>query len=553
MIGKRLGDYVRKGRSNNAIIVFCVILVSSSGWNLGCHRASSELGENVVNSEQTRDVIINKEVAVTENVRPAVLAGKWYESNADKLRSNIENWLGDSPVSAEKVQAIVVPHAGHVWSGDVAGQGWAAARGQHIKRVFVLCPNHRVPVDGVVADEHDAFDTPLGAAIVDVAARDALIQTGLVRMNARAHAQEHAIEIQLPFMKVVAPDATLVPLIVGQLSDKMAQKFAAELRKMLTEDDLLVISSDFIHYGESYGYVPFTDDVEANLAKADAQTVAAIGWVNGARFADFAAKNDHVACGINALRVMAWLFEGTGAQTRRLAYGTSGAKTGSFDMSVSYVAMSLFGVDFAKMRDGAASLVKAANADHGPVVVLDELGQAKANALIRMAVAQAVAAGHETPFVPSAIVEQLGVFPKIFEQQFGVFVTLHKHGQLRGCIGNILPYQNLMLSLWGRAQDAALNDPRFDPVTPDELKDITYEISILTPPEPIAGPQDIVIGRHGVVMKKLGHSAVFLPQVAPEQGWNVEQMLTALSLKAGLRRDDWQSGASFSVIEAQVF
>lgn len=485
-------------------------------------------------------------------MRPSVLAGKWYEGDAAKLRANIEEWL-DGELDGAAVQAIVVPHAGHVWSGDIAGKGWAAARGKDYKRVFILCPNHRIPVDGVAADENDAFDTPLGAITVDTETRDALISKGLARMNTRAHAQEHAIEIQLPFMKVVAPDAKLVPLIVGQLSDRMAQKFAAELRAMLTPDDLVVISSDFIHYGEAYGFVPFRTDIEENLARADAKTGEAISWLNGAKFEAFARDNDHVACGINALRVLAWLFQDVDAHVNRLAYGTSGAKTGDFSTSVSYLALRVTDVDFDKLHGGSDALREMAAADRGPVVVLDELGQVKANALIRMAVAEAVAAGHETAFVPSRIVEQLGVFPRIFEQEYGVFVTLHKHGQLRGCIGNILPYQNLMLSLWGRAQDAAINDPRFDPVSPDELPDITYEISILTPPEPIAGPEEIVIGRHGVVLKKRGRSAVFLPQVAPEQGWNVEQMLTALSLKAGLKRDDWREGANFSVIEAQVF
>ena len=184
---------------------------------------------------------------------------------------------------------------------------------------------------------------------------------------------------------------------------------------------------------------------------------------------------------------------------------------------------------------------------------MDALAQTQAHALIRMAVSQAVNAGHETPYVPEDIEVQIGRLPKVFEKQFGVFVTLHKDGMLRGCIGNILPYQNLMLSLWGRAQDAALNDPRFDPVTPDELSQLHYEISILTPPEPVDGPNDIVIGRHGVILQKNGRQAVFLPQVAPEQGWNIEQTLTALSLKAGLKRDDWREGAQFSVIEAQVF
>ncbi len=517
----------------------------------GCHHAESEQ-VMAAGQTSTQAPMVKKEVGMSfQKVRPAVLAGRWYEGDAAQLRASIGNWVGTPESSLARPQAIVAPHAGHVWSGDVAGKAWRSALNQGFKRIFILCPNHRMPVSGIVADDSDAFDTPLGAIPVDTETRDALIEAGLVRMAPAAHKSEHAIEIQLPFMKVVAPDATLVPLIVGQISDAMAQKFAAKLRTMLTQDDLIVISSDFVHYGEAYDFVPFTTNIEANIEKFDAKTVEAISWLDGDRFSDFARENDHTACGINALRIMAYVFEKTGAAAKQLDYSMSGRKTGEFDTSVSYVALMVSGADMDKLHD--VQSFQSSDKTSKPVVVLDELAQSKAHAIIRMAVQEAVKAGHETPFVPENIEAQIGVLPKIFEKQYGVFVTLHEDGMLRGCIGNILPYQNLKLSLWGRAQDAALNDPRFDPVIPEELPKLHYEISILTPPEPVSGPSDIIIGRHGVILQKNGRQAIFLPQVAPEQGWNIEQTLTALSLKAGLKRDDWREGATFSVIEAQVF
>lgn len=539
--------FVQQKSSLLKIVGWWILVILFFG---GCHRGESEQvnavgsSQSIAEKQEVMDMSIQK-------VRPAILAGRWYEGDATRLRANVEKWLGTCD-EALRPQAIVAPHAGHVWSGDIAGKAWCVAQNRGYKRIFVLCPNHRMPVSGVVADDSDAFDTPLGPIRVDTETRDALIDAGLVRMQPSAHKMEHAIEIQLPFMKVAAPDALLVPLIVGQMSDKMVQRFASRLRTMLTSDDLVVISSDFVHYGEAYDFLPFKTDVEANIEKFDMKTVEAISWIDGDRFAEFAQENDHAACGINALRVMAYVFENADASVRKLDYTMSGRKTGEFDTSVSYVALTLFGVNWDKMRDGAAAITQKAKKD-APVVVLDALAQTQAHALIRMAVSQAVNAGHETPYVPEDIEVQIGRLPKVFEKQFGVFVTLHKEGMLRGCIGNILPYQNLMLSLWGRAQDAALNDPRFDPVTPDELSQLHYEISILTPPEPVDGPNDIVIGRHGVILQKNGRQAVFLPQVAPEQGWNIEQTLTALSLKAGLKRDDWREGAQFSVIEAQVF
>ena len=233
---------------------------------------------------------------------------------------------------------------------------------------------------------------------------------------------------------------------------------------------------------------------------------------------------------------MSAIFENTGLMAHQLAYDTSGRRSNDDSMSVSYVAMAI--ADKAQAQSEPKSPVSAA-------------AQVTAHEIVKRALQEAVSKQTTTP-VPDDL--DLGPEPAVFGESYGVFVTLNEpDGQLRGCIGNIVPVDKLARSLWGRAQDAALNDPRFDPVTPDELPGLKIEISVLTPMEPIGGPDDIVIGKHGVVMRKYMRSAVFLPQVAPEQGWNVEQMLTHLSMKAGLPPQAWREGATFSVFEAQVF
>jgi AmmeMemoRadiSam system protein A len=133
------------------------------------------------------------------------------------------------------------------------------------------------------------------------------------------------------------------------------------------------------------------------------------------------------------------------------------------------------------------------------------------------------------------------------------FVTLKKNHQLRGCIGDIFPQRPLYRSVIINAINAGVNDRRFLPVTIDECNDITIEISALTRPGPIASANEIRLGTDGVVLSKDGRSAVFLPQVAPEQGWDVNQMLTQLSLKASLPGDAWKEGANFLVFQADVF
>jgi AmmeMemoRadiSam system protein A len=135
----------------------------------------------------------------------------------------------------------------------------------------------------------------------------------------------------------------------------------------------------------------------------------------------------------------------------------------------------------------------------------------------------------------------------------GAFVTLHSGCQLRGCIGTLEGREPLARAVAVNGRTAAVGDPRFPPVTPDELSNITLEVSVLTPLRPVAGPAEIVIGRHGILLQKLGRQAVFLPQVATEQGWDLPTTLTHLCRKAGLPGEAWREGAGLRVFEAEVF
>jgi AmmeMemoRadiSam system protein A len=135
----------------------------------------------------------------------------------------------------------------------------------------------------------------------------------------------------------------------------------------------------------------------------------------------------------------------------------------------------------------------------------------------------------------------------------GAFVTLTSAGTLRGCIGYIEGIKPLVDAVVENGRSAAISDPRFPPVEAKELPHLEIEVSALTPLAAVDGPEGIVIGRHGVVLAKAGHRAVFLPQVAVEQGWNLETTLTHLALKAGLGPDGWREGADFLVFEADVF
>jgi AmmeMemoRadiSam system protein A len=226
------------------------------------------------------------------------------------------------------------------------------------------------------------------------------------------------------------------------------------------------------------------------------------------------------------------------AQVHQLHYDTSGRMLGDFSSSVSYCALAVSG--------------KWPQVDRvAPAAEPEGLTAADRARLLRLA-RGSLTHVLENGEMPTA--EQLDVeITPAMKRVSGAFVTLHKNGKLRGCIGEVFPYRQLYKAVMAQAVNAGLNDHRFEQVESSELDDIHVEISVLTPPRPVASASDIVIGTHGVILEKTGCTALFLPQVATEQGWDLETTLTHLAQKAGLPGDAWREGASFEVFEAIVF
>jgi len=142
--------------------------------------------------------------------------------------------------------------------------------------------------------------------------------------------------------------------------------------------------------------------------------------------------------------------------------------------------------------------------------------------------------------------------PKLKEKQ-GAFVTLKVDGELRGCIGYPLPYKPLYQTIIEMAVAAATEDYRFPPLTEDELDGLTIEISVLTLPRKINKPEEVVVGKHGIIITKGLNKGLLLPQVPEEYGWDLETYLNHGCLKAGLPPDEWKKGVTLEVFEAQVF
>lgn len=478
-------------------------------------------------------------------LRPARHAGSWYPSEAASLRGEIDKRLRAAPVlpSGPPVIGMIGPHAGLRFSGSVVAAGYAALAKQNVRRVILLGPSHHVPFTGIALPAADlrGYATPLGDLLIDHEAIDTLRPRPGFAGPSQAHLPEHSLEMHAIFIAAVMPGARLVPLVVGQLgTQEQMRAIATSIRRLLRPGDVVVVSSDFTHYGPRYGYVPFTDDTPNRLARLLDDAAAPIVARDLAGFEAHLNATQDTICGREPIRLLLAMLpdDATGV---RVTDDSSGRQVADFSNSVTYMT-ALF------RRRGGWPAAEQHGFMQGPPV-LDGAGRAVALRMARKTLETYLTDGR----VPEP--DELGVpAGGPLRETYGAFVTLNKNGHLRGCIGHIFPVQPLWRDIRDNAISAAVADHRFEPVTASELAQIEVEISVLTPPEDIPGPADFEIGRHGIVLAAGGRRAVYLPQVAPEQGWDRDTTLTYLSRKAGLPLDAWRSPqARFQVFEAQVF
>ena len=478
------------------------------------------------------------------NVMGSPLAGRWFPAGAYELKRMIDGLLpSPRPAPVAGICAMLVPHAGYQYSGKVACQVYARLDTNAYDRVVVLGPSHSVAMHGKVSIPDAAFlETPLGRLAVDTAFVAALRKSDMVVSEPRAHLQEHSDQIQIPLLQTFFGDRIkVVTIVVGQLDPWSSRKLAGVLRPLLDERTLVVVSSDFTHYGPNYGYVPFTKDVPKQLEKLDHQVFGRIAAIDAKGFWEVMEQTQATVCGHNPIAILLDLLP-TGAQATEVAYDTSGRMMNDWENSVSYL-----GAVFA--GDWRQAQVPAATTNTAAAATLDAEDRAQLLKLARATLEYAVRHGGKAPSI-----ETIGVNIRPgMKQVMGGFVTLNLHHELRGCIGEIFPRHEIWKVVQEQAVNAALHDPRFPVVSPDETQEIQIDISALTPPRPVASFKEIVIGKHGMTLSKNGRSAVFLPQVAPEQGWDLATTLTYLSRKAGLPADAWKEGSEFTVFEAQVF
>ena len=472
----------------------------------------------------------------------STLAGAWYPGTEREIRAMAAAWekaqAQDEAAAPARTNVIVLPHAGWAYSGETAWRAVRAIRGGGFKRVVVLAPSHRVWIENrLVAPEAEAVETPLGTIPIDRDWLDRLALLAPVIRNDRVHAGEHSAQIEFPLLQMALEKPfSIVPLIVGSFNPDQRGMCVRALASLMDAETLLVVSSDFTHYGTDFSYAPYGTkggaDVRRRVAEVDGEACARIAAGDADGFCAVVERTGATICGRVPIELALRAFP-AGSTLVRLRYATSSDAEGDFSRFVCYAAMA-----------GRVEWPKA------PIGALGADDHAFLLKIAREAMEHAVRTGQPLPanhFVGSA--------PAATKARMGAFVTLNDRatGALRGCIGEILPVRPLVEAVTARAADSALHDPRFSPVTPGELAGLRVEVSALMPPKPVASWREIVLGRDGMTLEKNGRFAVFLPQVAPEQGWDLATTLSYLSQKAGLPPEAWREGAEFETFQADVF
>ena len=471
-------------------------------------------------------------------IRPATQANRFYTGDAQELAQEVDSFLARHKGSPQfdNLAALIVPHAGYYYSGNVAASAYMTINPKKsYKRIFLLGPSHNVWLDGAsVNTEADYYATPLGNVKVDRETALKLTEDSVFTYAPEAHDNEHCLEVQLPFLQRLFTQSvpSIVPIIISTNDFQQLIRIADALKPYLNDENLFIISSDFSHY-------PSYDDAY----EVDARTGRAIESGSVERLIAAVERNRRsgkrnlstCACGQVAI-ITLMLMCNEQYDIRHLLYQNSGDISGERDRVVGYHSFAFLrpNQDGTKQTDSEFSL-----SDEDKRILKDIALTSIRDSLDGKPVA---AANY------SLITNHYSL-----QRKCGAFVSLHKHGRLRGCIGHFgedVPLYEIVAEM---ARAAAFQDPRFSPVTRDELDDLDIEISVLTPMRRIQSLDEFELHRHGIYIRKGYRSGTYLPQVADEVNWTKEEFVSHCSQdKAGLGWDGWKD-AELYVYEAIVF
>lgn len=460
--------------------------------------------------------------------REPAVAGTFYSSDPAELIEQLKNTF--TKVEGEitnNISALIVPHAGYSYSGIVAASAYTYINPDaEYENIFVIGSSHHVSFNGASVYNKGHYKTPLGVVPVNLELSNALIRNNKdFVFNREAHAEEHTIEVQLPFLQYrIKQINQIVPIIIGVKDYDSCRHIAEALRPYFNSKNLFVFSTDFSHYPK---------DEDARVI--DEKTVNAICQNNVQRFIKQLEENNSSnvsnlytsICGWSSVLTLIYLTEGNGKyKYRKIKYMNSSE---SLNMRKDRVV-------------GYQSILV-----HNDECKSDLINEYNKNMLLKIA--------HNAIHTYLGLNDELTKINNLDDlKQFnGAFVSIYVDGKLRGCIGQFSSEKELPELIASLAVTSAFNDDRFPPLSAKELKDLSIEISLLTPMRKIYSIEDIELGKHGVHLEKDGNKGTFLPQVAIKTGWNLEEFLGHLARdKAHIGWEGWRK-AELSVFEAIVF
>jgi hypothetical protein len=474
-----------------------------------------------------------KEVAMTR--QPAV-AGQFYPGDAKTLTAMIDSMLAaaEVPAVSGRLVGIQVPHAGYSFSGPTAAQAFKLlqAWGQSLGpgsdtgdcplSVVMLGASHHVMLDKAAVYARGSWRTPLGDVAIDEAlAKAILAEDKFLADMPEAHAREHSIEAEVPFLQRVLGSFKIVPIMLLQPTYAQCERVGKAIARAAKGKKVLLLASSDLYHGDSYG--------DAN--RIDSATVGLMTEFDPKAFHAALERDEAQACGGNAITAMMVAARELGADNAVVL-----AQTNSNDVTGERGG---YCVGYSAVAFVASGQGKAESSD------LTELEQKSLLRIARSTLESHIRSGKSPEAKP--------LTPRLGEKR-GAFVTLHERGELRGCIGYVEAVKPLYEAVSEMAVAASTEDPRFPPVQVEELDNIEIEITALSPLRPLPSPDSVVVGKHGLVIRKGFRSGLLLPQVPVEQGWNREQFLTHTCLKAGLPPDSYKDkDAQLFSFTGQVF
>ena len=472
--------------------------------------------------------ILPGQAVYAEEIRKPAKAGTWYPADANRIRQDIADLTRRAKKSqvripsAKHLKALILPHAGYIYSGFTAAHAIFVLSGQQFSKVILLGPDHYVGFKNGAISDVDAYETPLGVVKLHPDADKLRLRADMFQANPASDRNEHSLEMVLLFLQSYLKEFELIPIVVGPTS---TPQFAARLDSILDSGTLLVISSDLSHF------LAYDEAVTR-----DEQTIA---WIMNRDLSGLSDTQNR-ACGIIPLSILKHLAQQHKWQPVLLHYSNSGDTSGNRSRVVGYTAIAFFGDQGMQEKNESNQ----------------KLNEAQGNVLLQLArqtIMQEL--GKDVPVVESEYVEK-ALLDQCYRSACGTFVTLKINGQLRGCIGNLTGSEPLSEGVRRNAINAAFQDPRFPPLTEAELEQVDIEVSILTEPRPLAyaDAADLLtklrVHIDGVIIRKGPASATFLPQVW-EQLPEPEEFLSQLCMKAGLGSKAWRE-SNLEVLTYQV-